>query len=341
MRDISYGESLSLEQPCYIDVRAPIEFNEDHITGALNIPIFDDVQRAEVGTLYKMAGREQAVLRGTEIAGGKLSDLVKQFQELSGRNIIVYCARGGMRSKSVAGLIDSLGIPVYRLIGGYKEYRRYVNAYLNNANIRCPIFVLQGLTGTGKTEILRLLENTVDFEDMAGHRSSIFGDIGLEQRTQKSFETQIFTRLEQLRDAPYIVMEGESRKIGNLHIPDHLFSLMSRADIILIKADIERRIEIILNEYSAFSSFEAVSPKVSSLTQKLGKSTVQLLLNLYKEKNLQEFVRILLEKYYDPLYVHSLKKMSFIASIENPDSTETAFKIVEIIKQHLTPNLLK
>ena len=336
MQNISFEESLSLVKPVYIDVRAPIEYEEDHITGAINIPIFDNAQRAEIGTLYKMAGRDQAVLRGTEIAGQKLSDLIKQFQALKDRELVIYCARGGMRSKSVAELLNSLGMPVSRLIDGYKGYRRYVNMFFEKLDINCPIYILQGLTGTGKTEIIHKLENAIDLEGMAGHRSSIFGGIGLEQKSQKCFETQLFARLHELTDAKYIVLEGESRKIGNLHIPEKLYAQMRAANIFLIEADVERRVDIILNDYASYTSLEIITPKVMSISQKIGKAASNLLVELYSEGNMREFVRILFEKYYDPLYVHSLNKLQFIARIENIDSEKAATDINERIKKHST-----
>jgi len=226
MNDITYSESLEIPDRIYIDVRAPIEFAEDHVEGAVNIPLFDDSERREVGTMYRAMGRDSAITRGTAIVGGKLPELVGSFMQYRDRNIVIMCARGGMRSGSLAALLDSLGMPVFRLRDGYKGYRRHVAGQLASILLPAPLFVLQGLTGTGKTEIIRKLPYAIDLEGMAGHRSSVFGGIGIAQKSQKRFESLLCDRIRGLAGAPGIVIEGESRKIGNLHLPPSLYELM-------------------------------------------------------------------------------------------------------------------
>ena len=250
MLEITFEESLKLHNPLYVDVRAPIEYNEDHIPGAINLPIFDDEERKEVGILYKSLGKDEAIKRGVEIGGKRIVDIIKSLTDIKDKTIIIYCARGGMRSASVASIINSLGIRAYKIKNGYKSFRKNVLEYLSTKIITPKIFILQGLTGSGKTEILRFLNNSIDLEAMAGHRSSVFGGIGLKQNTQKFFETSLWHRLEELKNEKFIIFEGESKKIGNLHIPENIFTQMREGLMISIEAPIRRRIDIIKNEYT-------------------------------------------------------------------------------------------
>jgi len=335
MEEITYEESLALDNPLFVDVRSPAEFDDDHIPGALNLPIFDNDERKEVGTLYKMAGRETAVLKGTEIGGKRIGEIINRLSEVQGRNIVIYCARGGMRSGSVAALINSLGITALRIKDGYKSYRKYVNSALSELKIASPVFILQGLTGAGKTEIIKVLDNSIDIEGMAGHRSSVFGGIGLKQKTQKFFETQFLRRIRELEKAPYVVLEGESRKVGNLHIPDNIFSQMRDGAIIYIDTPLDRRIGIIRDEYACFQEHERIIKTVSSLRSKLGAKKTDLLIELYNSGRIDEFIEILLLDYYDHLYKHSLDKYQYIAVVENSNTEQAAADVEKIIKEYL------
>lgn len=335
MNEISYAESLSLPNRVYIDVRSPSEFAADSVPEAVNIPLFDDAERREVGTLYRAAGREDAVIRGTEIAGAKLKELVGTFLNYRDRNMIILCARGGMRSSSLASLLSSLGLSVYRLRDGYRGYRRHVFDRVRSLTMPAPLYVLQGLTGTGKTEVLRALPNAIDLEGMAGHRSSVFGGIGLEPATQKRFESLIVERLDSLAGAPWILVEGESRKIGDLHLPESLHDMMRSAPAILIEAPMKRRQGILYEEYHGSCDDENIPAIVRGLTSRLGKKQVDELLELYARGDLEAFIRIMLEKYYDPLYLHSLEQKEYIARIENLDRDRTIGEIHRAIANHL------
>ncbi|MBN2080472.1 MAG: tRNA 2-selenouridine(34) synthase MnmH [Spirochaetes bacterium] len=335
MNEISYAESLSLPDRVYIDVRSPSEFGADSVPGSVNIPLFDDAERREVGTLYRAAGREDAVMRGTEIAGAKLKELVGAFLDYRDRNMVILCARGGMRSSSLASLLASLGLSVYRLRDGYRGYRRHVFDRIGAMTMPAPLYVLQGLTGTGKTEILRALPNSIDLEQMAGHRSSVFGGIGLVPVTQKRFESLIVERLDALVGAPWILVEGESRKIGDLHMPERLHEMMQSAPVILIEAPMRRRQQILYEEYHGHCDDENIPSIVRGLTSRLGKKQVEELLEIYTRGELGEFIRIMLEKYYDPLYLHSLKEKKYIARIANLERDRTIREIRLAIENHL------
>jgi len=335
MQDITFEESQKIINPLYVDVRAPIEYNEDHIPGAINLPIFNDEERKEIGTMYKMAGKVDAVKRGTEIGGRRIVDIINSLTEIEDRQIIIYCARGGMRSGAVASLISSLGIKTFRIIDGYRSFRKMVMDQLYNLTIKPQIFVLQGLTGAGKTEILRLIPNSVDLEDMAGHRSSLFGGIGLKQNSQKRFETLLWLKLEELKNEDFVLFEGESKKVGNLHIPDNIFSQMREAPAIYIDTAIERRVAIIRKEYTGFNEDEKILKTVNSLKRKIGQEKADKLGELYNNGDLDEFIKILLLDYYDSLYRHTLDTFQYLASIDNTDTVETSKRVIEVIKKSL------
>ncbi|MSR86470.1 tRNA 2-selenouridine(34) synthase MnmH, partial [Candidatus Woesearchaeota archaeon] len=196
----------------FVDVRSPKEFIEDHIPGAINIPLFSNEERAIVGTLYKQVGKDVAIDKGLEIVGHKLPEMIQEYQTLKEKRIIVYCWRGGMRSGSVVGLLQSLKFDVVQLENGYKDYRRFVREQLDRVHIP-SLVILYGLTGSGKTEILGKIKNSIDLEGLAQHRGSIFGDIGLTQRSQKMFESLLLKRLIELQQEKVVFIEGESRRI--------------------------------------------------------------------------------------------------------------------------------
>ncbi len=338
MKEISFEDSLKLENKIFIDVRSPGEFANDHIPGSINLPLFDDRERSEIGKIYKMYGRESAIIKGTDFAGVRLTDIVSTIMKYKEKNIIILCARGGMRSGAVASLINSLGINVFKLQRGYRGYRRYVTEKFRDLKLSPVLFVIQGLTGTGKTEIIKSICSSIDLESMAGHRSSIFGGIGLEQNSQKKFESLLLERTARLEDERFIVVEGESRKIGNLHIPPSFYNIMRESPSILITSSMNRRIEIINNEYSQKISSDEVIKIIRSLNAKLGIETVNKMEDLVIKKKFREFIKMLLEKYYDPLYLHKIKKIKYIAEIENRETHKTVQQIIHVIADHLHGN---
>jgi len=171
--DDVYGKEYT-----FVDVRSPKEFGLDHIPGAVNIPLFSDDERAIVGTIYSKESKERAMDVGLEIASKKLPSMIEVYKKLE-QPLCVYCWRGGMRSGSVVSLLKSLGFDVIQLENGYKDYRRYVREELEKVIIP-PLVVLYGLTGSGKTEIIQQIDDSVDLEGLAKHRGSIFGDIHLQ-----------------------------------------------------------------------------------------------------------------------------------------------------------------
>jgi tRNA 2-selenouridine synthase len=336
MNEISYEDALRLENPIFIDVRAPVEFGEDHIPGAINIPLFDDAERADIGTIYRNRGKYDAVVKGSAYAGAKIDGIVKEIRELKEKgSVIIHCFRGGMRSEALVSLLASLEIKVHKLAGGYKSYRKQVADSLRDLVISPPVFVLHGLTGTGKTKILHNINNSIDLEGMAGHRSSVFGGIGLVRKSQKMFESLLLGRIEELKSGEFVVIEGESRKIGDLHVPPPVFAAITGSPGILVTAPIERRVRILLDEYMKEADEGQVVSIVESLEGRIGRKNVNTLLDLFRGDKLEEFAQFLLEKYYDPLYLHTLKNMDYIAVIENGDSAVAARDVEIAARQYL------
>jgi tRNA 2-selenouridine synthase len=170
---------------------------------------------------------------------------------------------------------------------------------------------------------------------MAGHRSSVFGGIGLRQSSQKFFESSLWHRLEVLKNEEFIILEGESKKIGNLHIPENIFKQMKEASIINIEAPIEKRIEIIKNEYTGDDENKTILNIVNSLRSKLGSKKTDMLIEFYNNGNIDEFIKILLLDYYDILYKHTLDGYEYIDTVINNDSAEACDKILKIIKKYM------
>ena len=238
-----------------VDVRTPQEFSQGHIPGARNLPLFDDRERALVGTCYKQSGRQAAVQLGLELVGPKLASLGEALCGLSkaGAPLRLHCWRGGMRSGSVAWLAGNLDLPVLLLDGGYKSYRRWVLASFEQ---RWPLLVLGGRTGTGKTDLLLALreqgEAVVDLEGLAHHRGSSFGGLGLpEQPSTEHYENRLATALHNLRDRSPIWLEAESAQVGRCRIPTGLWRQMGEARAIEIQRPLAERVQQLVAVYGS------------------------------------------------------------------------------------------
>src|SRR5690606_12633367 len=181
--------------------------------GSVNIPLFDDEERAVIGTLYKQVSFEAAKQKGLEVVSAKLPQFIRQIAAIPGPKA-VFCWRGGMRSKTTATLLSLMDIRVARLQGGFRSFRRWVVDYLEHYKLEAEAIVINGYTGSGKTKLLKQLEQmglpVVDLEGMAGHRGSVFGQVGLTPNNQKTFESLLALRLKELTNSPYILIEAES-----------------------------------------------------------------------------------------------------------------------------------
>ena len=333
MREISYEEARSVATTVFVDVRAPVEYLADHIPGSISMPVFDDEERALVGTLYRTHGEDVAIVKGAEIAGSKLAGMVDRLSRMKGCDIVIGCFRGGMRSSTLVSLLETLGLPVYRLKGGYREYRRYIRGRIDSLEPPQPLFVLHGLTGAGKTGIIRKTGNAIDLEAMAGHRSSVFGALGLAPNSQKMFESLLVERVDALRGLPFVLVEGESRKIGDVHLPARLLECMRGAPGILVRASMERRVQNLLDEYPDDADPDRVRGIIHSLENRIGARTACALVELFERGDLREFARLLLERYYDPLYAYTLDRMEFVGEVENADTDDAVRQVLDIVSR--------
>jgi tRNA 2-selenouridine synthase len=293
---------------CIIDVRTPKEFEQGHIPGAFNIPLFTNEERAIVGTLYKQEGKQNAILKGLELVGPKMAQLVTQAQTHAVNNTVyVHCWRGGMRSGSVAWLYEMYGFKVFVLHGGYKAFRNYV---LSNLKTNAPIQILGGRTGSGKTHVLHALaqkgEQVIDLEKLAKHKGSAFGSLGEEiQPTQEQFENELAIQLYTLSEHKPVWIEDESRLIGNKIIPAELWDLMRKSPVVYTEIPLKERVNNLITDYGKFSA-EELKTSILKISKKLGPEQTKYALEALSSGDLKTVCEFCL-RYYDKTYDYGLQ----------------------------------
>lgn len=299
-----------------LDVRSPKEYDKAHIPGAVSLPLFDDEERAAIGTLYKQEGREKAVRAGLDFFSGRMKEIELQamqaFSGMEGREepvFYIHCWRGGMRSGAVAWLLGLFGYKVFVLADGYKAFRRWVLAQFEK---EVSLKILGGYTGSGKTEILDELRKqnhrVIDLEGIANHKGSAFGSLGMPaQPTQEMFENLLAVELwknRQMASEEEIWMEDESRHIGKLFIPNPLWDQMRKSPVYFLDIPLQERLSHILKGYGEFDK-ELLMGCVRKITKRLGGLNTKNALKFIEENNIRSAFEILLE-YYDKMYEHSL-----------------------------------
>lgn len=301
--------SLSARFPL-VDVRAPLEYQQGHIPGAVNIPLFDDHERKVVGTAYKQVNKEAAMYAGLEFAGKKLVQLAKEGERLAGKNrtLLVHCWRGGMRSKSMVWLFETLGIKCYLLEGGYKSYRRYVREVLASP---LKLLVVGGRTGSGKTAILHHLkelgEQVIDLEGLAHHKGSAFGALGEpDQPTTEQFENELCRNVLHLETDKVTWIEDESRNVGKCVLPGELYSRMRESEIVFLDIDRELRALHLVKDYARYEQ-DALRTCILKIEKRLGGERTQEALEAIDREDYYQTAMITLH-YYDKAYMYSLEK---------------------------------
>jgi tRNA 2-selenouridine synthase len=314
-----------------VDARSPAEYAEATIPGAVNVPIFDNDERIEVGTLYKQVGKQQAKRRGVELVAPKIPAMVDQVAALQAKTslpAVIFCWRGGLRSLALTQFLDLAGIPVRQLSGGHKGFRRHVIDYFEKAEWG-RLLVLRGLTGVGKTHYLnQLMEQghpVIDLEGLANHRGSAFGNLGLpSQPGQKMFESLLWDELRRITPGAYALTEGESRHIGRVALPKRVYEALQLETSIWLNAPLEARVRNILADYPAVDQLkEEFTQPIRALKEKLGKETMNHYLQLLEDGRWSELVRELMVNYYDPLYQHTFPKRRVEVDLE-PEETIVA-----------------
>ena len=296
-----------------IDVRSPAEFAQDHIPGAINLPVLDDAQRAQVGTIYKQVSPFEARrIGGALVAENLARHLHAHFQtQPKSWRPLVYCWRGGQRSGAFTSWLRMIGWDACQLEGGYKRFRREVIDALETRPAQLDFRVICGPTGSAKTRVLealaRLGAQVLDLEALVAHKGSVLGDLpGVPQPTQRSFETQLHTALRGFDAARPVFVEAESRKIGRLHLPDALIARMRSARCIAIDASREARVEFLLRDYAYLGDdAETLKENLGRLKRMLANETLARWLALADAHELPQLFAELIEQHYDPLYRRS------------------------------------
>jgi tRNA 2-selenouridine synthase len=308
MNYIDAEQFLDLKATCtMVDVRSPSEFKQGHIPGAVNIPLFDDEERKIVGTLYKNSGKEAAVLKGLELVGPKMPQLVRDAKRLvRGHTLLIHCWRGGLRSRNMAFLFETAGYDVHILDGGYKAYRSYVRSRWNK-----PVhyLVVGGKTGSGKSDVLMKLraegEQVLDLEGIAHHRGSAFGDLGQpDQPTNEQFENNLFDAWNSLNPEKTVWIEDESRGIGRVSLPEQLFNQIRRAPVIFLDVDKKERIQRLVDEYGSFDP-PKLEAAIHRIAKKLGGLNEKKAIEALKKNDFTTVADLLLI-YYDKAYLKGL-----------------------------------
>jgi tRNA 2-selenouridine synthase len=292
-----------------LDVRSPGEFERAHIPGAISFPIFNNEERAKVGTTYKQVGKDEAIELGLEIVGPKLAKWVKEVKKLAIDNtILVHCWRGGMRSGSMAWLFETAGIQVKTLIGGYKAYRNYV---LSEFEREIPFHVLGGKTGSGKTDILLEMQKrgvqVIDLEGIAHHRGSAFGHLGLApQPTSEQFENEVVAQLRKMDYEKPIWIEDESRNIGQVYMPLGLYTQLRAAPVLFLDIDSQFRLPYLVEVYAHYPKAE-LERAVGKIKKRLGGDHYKNAMIALENNDFTQVAALTLH-YYDKAYVHGLEK---------------------------------
>lgn len=326
-----------------LDVRSEAEYEHAHIPSALNLPLFNNEERKDVGTIYKQQSREEAIKKGLEYFGPKMRDMILfvekviTAQHAENKTILVHCWRGGMRSAGVAWLMDLYGYKVYSLIGGYKAFRNWV---IQQTKAETKINILGGFTGSGKTIVLDAIrsmnEPIIDLENLAGHKGSAFGNIGLpKQPSQEMFENKLGVELyktkKRLGDAP-IWIEDESQRIGTNNIPHDFWIRMRNSQIIFLDIPFEERLKYLVQTYGELDATE-LREAIIRIQKRLGGLETKNAVEEMDKKNITGCFSILL-KYYDKHYQKGLEKRTdpkpeiIIISLNSVNSRENAEQII-------------
>ncbi len=317
------------------DVRTPAEFEQGHIPGAFNLPLFSNEERVQVGTTYKQVSKEAAILLGFDLTGNKWSGFIRQALEMApDKKIVLHCWRGGMRSGAMAWALNLYGFDVYLLQGGYKSYRRWT---LQQFEKQYPIRVIGGMTGTGKTKIIQQLQVSgqlvIDLEALAQHQGSAYGSLNrLIQPTQEQFENNLGLRLSQLNTARPVWVEDESISIGKRFIPKPFWSQMQKSVLFDLHASPEHRLTNLLEEYGTLDK-EFLKECTLRIQKRLGPEQTKHAIAAIAEDRIADFIKLVMV-YYDKTYRNGIARRSpgliFPVSLESRNPVQNAAAVLQL-----------
>ena len=299
-----------------LDARSPGEFSDDHLPGAINVPVLDDQERALVGTVYKQQSAFEAKRVGAPLVSHNIAAHIERLFADKPREWrpLVYCWRGGGRSGSLAHVLRQVGWDAQKLDGGYKAFRKQVVADLETLPARFDFRVVCGATGSGKSRLLEALTaegaQVLDLEVLAAHRGSVLGELpDSPQPTQKSFETSIWTALSSFDARRPVFVESESKKVGNLRVPEALIERMRASPCLRLEAAEDTRVALLLEDYAHFvDKPEALREKLECLVPLHGEARIGAWIAQLRSGEWHSLVRDLLRDHYDPAYRRSLFK---------------------------------
>ncbi len=313
-----------------IDVRAPAEFEKGAIPTAVNIPVLNDAERAEVGIAYKKNGSNAAVAKGHELVSGDIRK--SRLQQCNSffddhPNAVLCCWRGGMRSEIAQQWMAESGRHVPRVTGGSKALRTYCLSVLDSARSR-KFVILAGLTGCGKTKLIDSVEPTIDLEKLANHRGSAFGQMGSPQPTPIAFEFALAAELLRIPDGKHILIEDEGRMIGRLKVPDPILDCLAQSPIVQVECDSSDRVEFTYESYVVGTSGDTLRSRLYRIRKRLGLERHDEILAALERANasgqLQDhhrWIELLLRWYYDPMYEYQLAKKQDRIEIRGDEKT--------------------
>jgi len=295
---------------CAVDVRTPAEFERGHIPGAVNLPLFSNEERAVVGTEYKKVGRKNAILEGLKFVGPRLNEFAQKGIELADEKpLLIHCWRGGMRSFSMAWLLNLMEVETFTLKKGYKGFRNYV---LKKFQQPYKFLVLGGKTGSAKTFVLQELqkkgEQIIDLEGLALHRGSAFGSLGQSEKiTQEQFENELAFKLHGFNLEKNIWIEDESRHVGRTVLPLAIWELMRSSPVIYLDIPQSVRVEYLMSQYGSTNEVEFLKQAFFDIKKRLGDVNFHTAISAIEGKDLKSACKIALD-YYDRAYEHGLAK---------------------------------
>ncbi|WP_095589445.1 tRNA 2-selenouridine(34) synthase MnmH [Actibacterium ureilyticum] len=299
----------ALEFDEIIDARSPAEYAEDHIPGALSLPVLSDDERARVGTIYKQQNPFAARKLGAALVARNVAHHLDTVlaDRPKGYRPLVYCWRGGQRSGSFALILRQIGWQAETIDGGYRSYRRLVNQALYDTPWPSPVIVLDGNTGTAKTDLLALLaargQQVIDLEGMANHRGSLFGAMAGGQPAQKAFETRLAMAATALDPTRPVLVEAESSRVGERSLPPSLWQAMCAAPRIMVDAPLPARAAYLARRYTDVTNDPArLAATLQALAPRHSADRIDHWRALAEQGAFADLAGALMGHHYDPLY---------------------------------------